>query len=103
MSNFFIVSRHPATIRWLQKNLPVVDGIFAELPVQELQAGDCIYGNLTAHLIAQICESGCRYFHVRLKLPLELRGKELDDQQLMIIQPEIVEIEARTCVQSSIK
>lgn len=90
----YIVSRHPATVRWLEGSLAHTDGVFAELPLSLLQPGDRVYGNLTAHLIAAVCARGCSYYHVMLHLPLELRGKELNDDLLQDIRPEIVRIEA---------
>jgi putative CRISPR-associated protein (TIGR02620 family) len=94
MGKQYIVSRHPATVRWLERALTHTDGVFAELPLSLLQPGDRVYGNLTAHLIAAVCARGCSYYHVMLHLPLELRGKELNDELLQDIRPEIVRIEA---------
>lgn len=95
MSRSIIVSRHPATIAWLQACLPDVAGVYASLPIDQLLTGDSVYGNLPAQLIADINALGCRYYHVQLTLPEALRGKELDDSVLATLAPEVVGIEAR--------
>lgn len=97
-----IVSRHPATVDLLTKKLTHIDRIEKTLPLNDLKKGDCIYGNLTAHLIAQVNQKGARYFHVLLNLPLELRGKELNAEDLEKLTPQIAEISAHIISQQTL-
>ncbi len=94
------MSRHPSTINWLTHKLPRVDRVESTLSIESLNGKDCVYGNLTAHLIAQINNKGARYFHVLINIPLELRGEELNSDELSALKPEIAEINAQILSQS---
>tara|TARA_R110002167_G_scaffold366450_1_gene597509 strand:+ start:19591 stop:19911 length:321 start_codon:yes stop_codon:yes gene_type:complete len=94
MSRAIIVSRHPASVRWLMMNLVDVDAIQHHLDLAQLRSGDCVYGNLTAHLVAQLNDLGVRYFHLQIQIPEHLRGVELDDSELMALNPCLTEIRA---------
>ena len=72
-----IISRHPAAIKLLRETLHRIDRIQAELTpedMQLLQAGDCVYSNLPAPVVAALSARGVRYFHIELQLPLSVRG-----------------------------
>lgn len=95
-----VVSRHPAAIKLLQDTLPRIDRIQAELNPEDigtLQAGDCVYGNLPAPVVATLSARGVRYFHIELQLPLSVRGTELSVQQLKQYGFRLVEVYARLC------
>lgn len=94
MPRHIIASRHPASIEWLRQQLPQVDLELAHLDTRQLQPGDCVYGNLTVHLVAEVNERGARYFHLQINLPPELRGVELDARKLASLNPELTEIQA---------
>lgn len=94
MPRSIIVSRHPASIQWLRSQLAQVDLQLAHLDTAMLQPGDCVYGNLTIHLVAALNARGARYFHLQIDLPPELRGVELDDTQLAALEPTLTEIRA---------
>ena len=94
MPRSIIVSRHPSSIQWLRSQLSQVDLELTHLDTAVLQPGDCVYGNLTIHLVAALNARGARYFHLQIDLPSELRGVELDDAQLAALQPTLTEIRA---------
>jgi CRISPR-associated protein Csx16 len=94
MARNIIVSRHPATIELIKHSLDKVDQVSHHFDTDDVREGDCIYGNLTAHLIASVCARGGRYFHIQISLPESLRGKELSRDQMISLNPQIVEISA---------
>lgn len=96
MPRHIIVSRHPASIEWLRQRLAQVDLELSHLDTALLQPGDCVYGNLTVHLVVEVNQRGARYFHLQINLPPELRGVELDAGQLASLNPVLTEIRAES-------
>ena len=96
MPRHIIVSRHPASIKWLRQRLAQVDLELAHLDTALLQPGDCVYGNLTVHLVVEVNQRGARYFHLQINLPPELRGVELDAGQLASLNPKLTEIRSES-------
>ena len=76
MSVYF-VSRHPGARQWAEEEGLVVDAVVDHLDPAAVVAGDTIIGSLPIHLAAEICARGCRYLHLCLVVPRELRGCEL--------------------------
>ena len=78
------VSRHPGAAEWARRHggLPDDARIVQELDPRSIAAGDCVIGNLPAHLAAIVCERGARYEHIKLDLSLEQRGTELTADEL---------------------
>ena len=79
-----IVSRHPATIAWL-------DGYAAkgqhclthkELYLSAIEPGDKVYGTLPLHLAAAVCEEGAEFYAVSLKIPRERKGEEIGADEI---------------------
>lgn len=97
MPRAIIVSRHPSSIQWLRSQLSRVDLEQDHLDTTVLNAGDCVYGNLTVHLIAELNAMGVRYFHLQIQVPQHWRGVELDADQLASLNPTLTEIRAE-CV-----
>jgi CRISPR-associated protein Csx16 len=77
-----LVSRHQGTIEWA-KTKATFDSILTHLNLNEVNAGNCIYGNLPIHIAAQVCQLRARYFHLVLNLNENERGKELTAEQLI--------------------
>ena len=94
MSRVIIVSRHPASVRWLMLNLTQVDAVWEQLDVGRLHPGDCLYGTLGVSDIASLSGLGVRYFHLRFALDRYLRVKALDDITLAALGPELIELVA---------
>ena len=78
-----IVSRHPATVNYLKT-------VFSEAKVvshinspEDIPSGSLVIGNLPIHLIDELINKrGCRFVLVSLEIPQELRGKELNEEEL---------------------
>jgi len=59
-----------------------IDRVVAHLDLAEVAAGDTVIGTLPVHLAAIVCARQATYVHLRLDLPTELRGVELNSAQL---------------------
>jgi len=81
MSTWF-VSRHPGARDWATRHGLTVDRFVAHLHEERLQPGDRVIGTLPINLITELQRRGCTYLHLVLKIPPELRGKELSADQL---------------------
>lgn len=96
----WVISRHSAAVELLQQSLPHIDRIQPELTpedMQSLKAGDCVYSNLPAPVVAALSARGVRYFHIDLQLPLAARGRELTTKQLKQYGFQLIEVSARLC------
>ncbi len=83
MGEVVIVSRHPATINYLKTVFPVAKVVSHVSSLDEIPTGALVIGNLPIHLIDKLInERGCRFVLVSLDIPQELRGKELNEQEL---------------------
>ena len=90
----YIITRHPATVQYLQEVLNVSacvithadDSFFSGLTPE-----DEVIGILPAPLMAQVCSRTKKPFgHFEISLPPDLRGKELSLEDLKKLQPRIV-------------
>ena len=80
-----IVSRHKSTVELLTQMLSgktesirVTDHLSSIDEIQE----DIVIGNLPIEMIEQVLAAGKRFVLVSLNVPRELRGQELDIEQL---------------------
>lgn len=78
----YFVSRHPGAIAWAESEGLHVDEQLSHLEINNLKAGDRVIGTLPINLVAQVNELGGHYFHLLLGLPEQLRGKELDADEM---------------------
>lgn len=76
MTTYFI-TRHLGAKEWAKQRGISVDRLMEHLDPETIQAGDVVIGSLPVNLAAQVCERSARYLHLSLKLPSNLRGKEL--------------------------
>lgn len=82
MTTYFI-SRHMGAVEWAKANNIAFDMHLEHLlSVDALKSGDTVIGTLPINLIAQINALGVRYIHLSLEIPPELRGVELNVEQL---------------------
>jgi CRISPR-associated protein Csx16 len=78
----YVITRHDGALNWIQSQIPV-DVVLSHLEKDTpLIAGDCVVGLLPAHIAADLCAKGIRYFHLALDLPAHLRGVELTSEQM---------------------
>lgn len=82
MTTYFI-SRHPGAIEWAKQQGIQIDKQQSHFDIKDTQPDDTIIGTLPINLIAEVCKQGGKYLHLSLDLPADMRGKELnaDDMQ----------------------
>lgn len=90
MTTWF-VSRHPGAREWAAQEGLTVDRQVEHLNVEAVSAGDIVIGTLPVNLAAVICDRGARYFHLTLRQPEQLRGTELDPEQMRGLGAELQE------------
>jgi len=80
-----IISRHKATIEWLQSkfgnDIPVIE----HLSDPEMIRNKIVIGNIPIHLAVNAKE----VWNVSIDLPPELRGKDLREEQFLKLNPRI--------------
>lgn len=81
MTTWF-VSRHPGAIAWATQQGLRVDQHAAHLDPSQVQSGDTVIGTLPVNLAAQVCRQGAQFFNLSLDLPIYLRGRELNADEL---------------------
>jgi len=80
MTTYF-VTRHKGAVAWAKEQGLEVE-LLDHLDVEKLKAGDTVLGTLPVSIAAEVCALGCRYFHLTLNMPPELRGRELTAQDM---------------------
>lgn len=78
----WLVSRHPGTIEWLRRHGYEDAQLVAHLDPATIRTGDTVIGTLPLHIAADVCARGADFLFISLNIPAELRGVELDAQQL---------------------
>jgi|SRR5690606_3008973 len=79
----YLVTRHKGALNWLRSYIagPIVHLEHAD-DFSFLHPGDRVIGTLPVNLAATVCGRGARYFHLSIRVPYDLRGKELTARQL---------------------
>jgi CRISPR-associated protein Csx16 len=78
----FLVTRHDGAVEWAQEQGLKIDQKLEHLEIAQVREGDCVIGSLPVNLAAEVCKRGGRYLHLSLDLPPELRGQELNAEQM---------------------
>jgi CRISPR-associated protein Csx16 len=81
MTTWF-VSRHPGALDWARQQGLAVDRWVPHLEPADVQPGDTVAGTLPVQLAAEVCARGARYLHLRVDLPADARGRELQAHEL---------------------
>jgi CRISPR-associated protein Csx16 len=81
MTTWF-VSRHPGALDWARRQGLAVDRWVPHLQPGDVSPGDTVAGTLPLQLAADVCARGARYLHLRVDLPPQDRGRELDADEL---------------------
>lgn len=80
MADYF-VTRHEGALEWA-RNQGIDARRLEHLDMSMIKGGDLIMGTLPVPLIADICLKGARYLHLSMTVPPELRGQELNAQDM---------------------
>lgn len=78
----WVVTRHAGALDWISRQGLKVDHVVEHLDPQEVRHGDCVIGTLPVNLAAEVCERGGSYFHLSIRVPRDLRGRELSADQM---------------------
>lgn len=82
MSIYFI-TRHTGALAWAkQKHLQYDVHLEHLSDLSLLKTGDLVIGTLPINIVYELNVQGVRYIHLSLQIPAELRGVELNAQQL---------------------
>jgi len=76
-----IVSRHPATVKYLKNIWPEAE-VIDHLDDPRRFKNCLLVGNLPLPMVAELLRNGNRFVMVTLNVPKELRGKELGEEEL---------------------
>ena len=87
----WFVSRHPGAVTWAKNQNIQADYWVPHLSVDQICAGDIVMGVLPVHLAAEVCARGARYFNLSIDLPYTLRGKELNEDDLLMADARLEE------------
>ena len=93
MTDYF-VTRHASALEWARAQGIDAEAV-AHLDPDILCAGDRVLGTLPAHLAADVCARGARYFHLILEVPAEARGRDLTAAEMISFGARLIEIEAK--------
>lgn len=80
MTTYF-VTRHRGARDWAEAQ-GIAARFVPHLEAEQIASGDIVMGTLPIPLVAQICATGVRYFHLVLDLPPDWRGRELTAQDM---------------------
>ena len=80
MSKKYLVSRHPGAHGWAMRL--AYDEIVGSLDINQINAGDVVYGTLPIALAAEVIARGARFISLTLDTPPALRGRELTSKQM---------------------
>ncbi len=79
----YLITRHSGAIDWLSQQGLKVDKHIEHLDnIDMFQPGDEVIGVLPFNIVAALCDKGVKYYHLDIRIPVELRGVELSAQQL---------------------
>jgi len=76
--NIVVVSRHKGTIDYLKSKLGDVQVIEHLTSVEQIPKNSVVIGNLPINMIEEVIKRGNEFILVTLDIPKELRGKDLD-------------------------
>ena len=96
MTTWF-VSRHRGAIEWAARQGIHIDRPVDQLDVLAVIEGDNVIGTLPIHMAAAVRERGARYLHLEISVPRELRGQELDAEQLQALGARLSEFQVTRC------
>lgn len=92
----YLVSRHPATIAFLQAYSPYpIDAVVTHLDIDHIKPSDRVIGTLPINKVIEVIEKGAQYYHFALEVTAEMRGKELTAEQLDNLHKRLIHCDIR--------
>lgn len=92
----YVVTRHPGAVQWLTEHLQSSDvRVLAHLDAMDFRNGDIVCGVLPIAWAARICAAGAEAHVMSMDVPPELRGHELDVEQLKACGARLVRYDVR--------
>lgn len=96
MANTFLVTRHFATVDWIEEQGFDVDYVITHLnDVNSLQSGDRVIGSLPKDQVAQLGLRSVDYWHFSLARPANTYGNELTIDELKACAPLLERLEVK--------
>ncbi len=93
----WLITRHPGALAWMRQQ-----GIDAQwvthLNPEDIAAGDEVYGTLPLHLAAEVCARGARFFALSMRVPLHLRGREIEIDTMLDLGATLEEFQVRSLI-----
>ena len=99
MTNY-LVTRHAGTQEWIRRQGLDIHQCVDHLDIDEIRAGDQVFGTLPVNLAAEVCALGGRYFHLSLVVPRSLRGVEISADEMEALGPSLEEYVVTKSVRS---
>lgn len=91
MTTYF-VTRHAGAVQWADTTALAYDVHLTHLTnLSALGQGDVVIGTLPINMVYMLNQRGVRYIHLSLEIPPELRGVELDADQLVACKASLQE------------
>lgn len=94
----YVVSRHTGAVEWVRRRLRDAGPLQVLAHVDEDLAfcpGDRVCGVLPLSMAARICMQGAAPLVIDLKVPQEMRGRELSADELDALGARLVQYEVR--------
>lgn len=93
MTKTLFVSGHAGAHDWAARR-GIDSQMVRHLDPADVEPGDIVIGSLPAHLAAEVCGKGGRYFHLALELGPEDRRRELSADDMERLGARLLEIRA---------
>ena len=77
-----LVTRHEGAKQWMEARNIRIDEVWSALNLDEVKAGDVVYGTLPLHLVAEVCARKARFVALVLDIPRHLRGQEYSAEKM---------------------
>lgn len=91
MATYF-VTRHAGAVQWAAATELAYDVHLTHLSnLSAFHHGEVVIGTLPINMVYMLNQRGVRYLHLSLEIPPELRGVELDADQLVACQATLQE------------
>ncbi|MFZ2560458.1 MAG: CRISPR-associated protein Csx16 [Candidatus Nanoperiomorbaceae bacterium] len=92
----YFITRHAGALAWAEQKKLHYDVHCEHLvDLELLKAGDIIIGTLPINMVYLLNVRGVRYIHLSLQIPPELRGVELNVEQLQACQATLEEYQVQ--------